>query len=84
MSLIKRSDLKNHQSTKTGTSVYPFGLKRRDAGAVAGSNTPDAKVEADVSISPSNPISQEEVPNAQVGGSIGVPADAGKPGKRSW
>lgn len=64
--------------------MYPFGLKRPAAGAIPEGNTPDAKLETDISISPSHPISPEDVPNAQVGGSVGVSVDPGKPGKRSW
>lgn len=84
MSLIKKSDVKNHLST-AGTSVYPFGLKRSDTKAVADIKDPGAHAEVpDMSISPSHPISPEAVPNAQVGGSIGTPVTAEKTGKGSW
>jgi hypothetical protein len=74
MSLIKKSDVKNHLFT--GASVYPFGLTRPDPKAGPGSST-DTKVDvADISISPSHPIAPEATPNAQVGGSVGVPASA--------
>jgi hypothetical protein len=75
MSLIKKSDVKNHLFT--GASVYPFGLTRPDPKANSGSTTTDTKVDvADISISPSHPIAPEATPNAQVGGSVGVPAGA--------
>lgn len=84
MSLMKKSDVKSHLSN-AGTSVYPFGLRRSDAKPSAESNDSDAKAkENDISISPSQPISPEAVPNAQIGGSIGVPVNAGKSGRRSW
>jgi hypothetical protein len=73
MSLIKKSDVKNHLFT--GASVYPFGLTQPDPKAGPGST--DTKVDvADISISPSHPIAPEATPNAQVGGSVGVPASA--------
>jgi hypothetical protein len=86
MSLIKRSDVRNHLSTRSGsTSVFPFGLSRRDAEPDPVSNGTGTKaVETDVSISPSHPISPEAVSNAQVGGFVGVPAASGAAGKRSW
>ncbi|MGA8111192.1 MAG: hypothetical protein WBD46_05135 [Acidobacteriaceae bacterium] len=84
MSLIRKSDVKSHLST-TDTSVYPFGLTRSDADAAPDSQPPDAPAEVhDISISPSHPISPEAVPDAQVGGSVGVPANAGQSGKGSW
>ncbi|MFZ0633301.1 MAG: hypothetical protein WA399_19095 [Acidobacteriaceae bacterium] len=84
MSLIKKADVKGHLSTAS-TSVYPFGLKRSDTQAAAESTDPGAQAEStDISISPSHPIAPEAVPNAQVGGSIGVPASSGKSGEGSW
>jgi hypothetical protein len=83
MSLVKKSDVKSHLAS-TATSVYPFGLKRSD-GKPAESKDPGAKAEVtDISISPSHPISAEAVPNAQVGGSVGVPVNTGKSGNGSW
>jgi hypothetical protein len=83
MSLIKKSDVKSHLST-TGTSVYPFGLKRSDTKTTAAGKDPGAPPEAaDSSVSPSQPISPEATPNAQAGGSAGVPASTAKSGKRS-
>jgi hypothetical protein len=84
MSLIKKADVKGHLSTAS-TSVYPFGLKRPEAKAAVESEEHGAQSEAiDISISPSHPISPEAVPNAQVGGSVGVPVNDGKSGKGSW
>lgn len=84
MSLVKKSDVKNHLSA-TNTSVYPFGLKRSDTKTTTDGKDPGAPTEAaDISISPSQPISPEEIPNAQVGGSVGVSASTVKSGKRSW
>lgn len=83
MSLIKKPAVKNHLSA-TDTSVYPFGLKRSDTPTAEKSKEPGAQAEViEISISPSHPIAPEAVPNAQVGGSVGVPADA-KSGKGSW
>ncbi|MGC2618765.1 MAG: hypothetical protein WA414_06950 [Acidobacteriaceae bacterium] len=82
MSLIRNSDVKNHLGP-TDTSVYPFGLKRSDVETDASSQEPGA-VPTDISISPSHPIAAEAVPNAQVGGSIGVQGNADKSGKGSW
>lgn len=81
MSLIRKSDVKSHLS-KTGTSVYPFGLKRSDTKAITGGQDQGTPAEAvDISISPSHPISPEAIPNAQVGGSVGVPVSTVKSGK---
>ncbi len=76
MSLIKKSDVKSHLSTAT-TSVYPFGLNRADTKTAPESNDFAAQADgADISISPSHPIASDTIPNAQVGGSVGVPAGA--------
>jgi hypothetical protein len=84
MSFVKKSDVKNHLSAKN-TSVYPFGLKRSDTKTTADGKDPGAPAEAaDISIRPSHPISPEAIPNAQVGGSVGIPASTVKFGKRSW
>jgi hypothetical protein len=77
MSLANKSDVKKHLSV-TDTSVYPFGLKRSD-----GKTTGTPAEVADLSISPSHPISPEAIPNAQVGGSVGILASVAKSGKRS-
>ena len=82
MSLIKKSDVKTHLSTRSATSVFPFGLKKADTATAAENNTNGPK--DDISISPSHPISPEAVPNAQIGGSVGVPEKPGKSGTRSW
>jgi hypothetical protein len=81
MSIIKKSDIKRHLSTRSATSVFPFGLKSSDTAIAPGND--NAGTQADISISPSHPISPEAVPNAQVGGSVGVP-NTGKSGKSSW
>jgi hypothetical protein len=79
MSLIKKADLKNHLSTRTRTSVYPFGLIRSAQAANEPNKTTGTKADApDIIISPSHPISPEPVPNAQVGGSVGVANDEGR------
>jgi hypothetical protein len=82
MSLIKKSDLKSHLSSRS-TSVFPFGLKRSETKAENKEPGPQPEP-TDISISPSHPISPEAVPNAQVGGSVGVPVNTGKPGNGSW
>jgi hypothetical protein len=87
MSLIKKSDVKDHLFT--GASVYPYGLTRPDpktdpmadqAGTPPGTNLEVG----DISISPSHPIAPEAVPNAQVGGSVGVPVEKETSGKFRW
>jgi hypothetical protein len=84
MSLIKKSDVKTHLSS-TDTSVYPFGLKRSDVAAGADSSEAAAPAkEQGISISPSHPIAPEAVPNAQVGGSVGVPVSNETSDNRSW
>jgi hypothetical protein len=81
MSLIKKSDVRSHLSTAT-TSVYPFGLKRPEAKTTAKANDQGAPAAVtDITISPSHPISPEAVPNAQVGGSVGVLGNAEKSGR---
>jgi hypothetical protein len=75
MSLIKKSDVKSHLSTAT-SSVYPFGLKRTDTKTSPESNDFAQADGADISISPSHHIASDTIPNAQVGGSVGVPAGA--------
>lgn len=81
MSLIKKSDVQDHLAAKR-TSIYPFGLKRPDAKPAGEGKNPGAPAEVvDISVSPSHPINSEAVPNAQVGGSVGVPE---KSGKGSW
>jgi hypothetical protein len=87
MSLIKKSDVKNHLFT--GTSVFPYGLTRpdpkTDSEADLAGTPPGTNVErADISISPSHPIAPEAVPNAQVGGSVGVPVEKDTSGKFRW
>lgn len=88
MSLIKKSDVKNHLST-ANTSVYPFGLKRSDTNT-ATNKAEEAKVPGgdadvtDIHISPSQPNSPEAIPNAQVGGSVGVPVSDKRTGNGSW
>lgn len=84
MSLIKKADVKSHLSTAS-TSVFPFGLKRSDTKTNAENKTPGSQAESkDISISPSHPIAPEAVPNAQIGGSVGVPANAEKSNRGSW
>lgn len=84
MNLIRKSDARNDTSA-TETSVYPFGLQRSDVETGADGKEPGAKAEViDISISPSHPIAPEAVPNAQIGGSVGVPGNAAKSGKGSW
>lgn len=84
MSLIRKSDVKNHLSTRSGATLIPFGLARPNAVADRELKVTYIKPgETDISISPSNPISPEALPNAQVGGSVGVPENATRPGKRS-
>jgi hypothetical protein len=83
MSLISKSDVKNHLSTRSGATLIPFGSTQPDAADREFKVTEIKPGETDISISPSNPISPEALPNAQVGGSVGVPENATRPGKRS-
>ena len=79
MSLIKKSDVKNHLSTRTGsTTVFPFG-KPQPKSAAGTSKVPGAKADP-VDIS-TNPLSPEGVRDAQAGSSIGVPANPEMPGE---
>lgn len=74
MSLIRKSDVKNHLSTRTGTRP-PFGSAPK-AAPVASEAVPDSH-ETDLLEDSSRPlrlIDAEPVANAQVGGSVGVPA----------
>jgi hypothetical protein len=87
MSLIKKSDMKNRLFA--GASVYPYGLTRPDSKtdpkADQAGTPPGTNVEVrDISISPSYPIAPEAVPNAQVGGSVGVPVEKEPSGKFRW
>ena len=83
MSLIRKSDVHNHLSTRSGDTVLPFRPARPEP-SVDPETTPAGEKpdEKDISISPSKPISPEAVPNAQVGGSVGGPGSAISPGKR--
>lgn len=82
MSLIKKSDVKNHLSTRAGTKVFRSGLTRSDTTAAPESNGALAK--AVISITPRYPVSPEAIPEAQADGSVGVPANAETSGKGSW
>jgi hypothetical protein len=91
MSLIKKSDVKDHLFT--GAPVYPYGLTRPDpktdpmadqAGTPPGTNLEVGDISISISISPSHPIAPEAVPNAQVGGSVGVPVEKETSGKFRW
>jgi len=62
--------------------VFPFGLKQSDTATASEPN--GAAPKEDISISPDHPISPEAVPNAQVGGSIGIQENPAKSGKGSW
>ncbi len=84
MNLVRKSDVSNDLSA-TDTSVYPFGLQRSDVETATETQQPRVHSEAiDISISPSHPIAPEAVPNAQVGGSVGIPRNAEKSGKGPW
>lgn len=75
MSLIRKSDVKNHLSTRN-TARLPFGLTPKAAAASA--ETAAADKEAPAPENPDRPlhlIGAEPVANAQVGGSVGVPAN---------
>lgn len=85
---FKKSDVKNHLST-ADTSVYPFGLKRSDTNPATDmaekAKEPGAKADViNICINPSHPISPEAVPNAQAGGSVGVPVSTKRTGDGSW
>jgi hypothetical protein len=75
MSLSKRSDIKNHLSTRSGQSRHIKLVQPED---VANPGTADPIIAGDaveVPNSPLHPIGTEPVANAQVGGSVGVPVD---------
>ena len=73
MSFIKKSDVKRHLSTGSGTSLYPSARSRRDAAAPVTKTT-----ETEFGIALGHPISPDGESNAQVRGSLGIPANAGR------
>ena len=84
MSLIKKSDVKHYLSTRSAKPL-PLGLTRRVAAANAERKPSGMRVNAPaISISPSYPISPEPVPNAQVGGPVGVPEGTERSGSPRW
>lgn len=89
MSFLRKSDVKNHLSTRSGTSTHPPDRPQppaRDADSAANlaGNVPATGAgEGDLSISPSHPVSPEPTANAQIGGSIGIPEGQQNAGSQS-
>ena len=89
MSFLRKSDVKNHLSTRSGTSAHPLSHPQppaRDVDSAANfeSNVPTTGTgKGDLSVSPSHPVSPEPTPNAQVGGSIGIPQSQPSSGSQS-
>jgi hypothetical protein len=86
MTLINRSDVKNHLSTRSGSnSMFPAGLTQPDAAsaAVTSGATETTAHGAEIAISPNRTISAEAAPNLQAGESVGLPAKSGNPGSPS-
>lgn len=86
MTLIRRSDVKNHLSTRSGsTSMFPSGLTRPDEAAVApAGSAPETRADrTEIAISPDRAITPEPVLNPQAGDSVRIPAKAGNSGSPS-
>lgn len=76
MSFLRKSDVKNHLSTRSETSHYSPGRIQRDPAPVTDSENKASEskaAEVNTSVSPGNPTSPEVAPNAEVGGSSGLP-----------
>jgi hypothetical protein len=65
MSLIKKSDVKNHLLTRSGSTTVRAGAEHADENHAAEGTEIETK--------PLHLIGEEPVANAQVGGSVGVP-----------
>jgi hypothetical protein len=83
VSLIRKSDVKNHLSTRTGsTTVFPFG-EPKPKSAASTSKFPDAKADS-LDIGSSRPLSPEAVPGTQSESSVGLPVNPERPGESQW
>lgn len=85
MSLIKKSDVKDHLSTRTGrTSIFPFAPTPSEAASAVASTERESVVsEPELRVSSDAAIAPEAVPNAGTGDSAGIPAKAGSAGSPS-
>jgi hypothetical protein len=80
VSLIKKSDVKNHLSTRTGsTTVFPFG-KPKPKSTASTSKVPGAKADP-VNIGTSRPPSPEAVPGIQSESSVSDPVNPERQGE---
>lgn len=84
MTLMNRSDVKKHLSTRSGSpSIFPSGLTRPDAVTAPASGDPETRADdTETSISPARTIAPEAVPNSPAGDSV-IPAKAGDSGSFS-
>jgi hypothetical protein len=83
MSYFKKSDVKNHLSTRTPQPL-PSVPKRTVATPAPENNPPGVRSTAPdlAGVTPFHPIAKEFSSQAQVGGEVGVPSGASRP-KRS-
>lgn len=80
MSFLRKSDVKNHLSTRSGTSTHPPGLTPHDPATSPDNNAAGTRPdETDLGIRP-DAIAHAA---AQAGGSTGTPEKAQDFGKRS-
>lgn len=74
MSPLKKSDVKNHLSTRSGISAFSFGQTTPKVPADSETKAPGTKPDdTDTTISPGHPFSPEAVTTALAGGSVGIP-----------
>lgn len=85
MSLIRKSDVKNHLSTRSGSTSLPASqLVPPDAAPDPASKGTGTKVDKTaISISPDPLITLEALPNRQGGDYVDIPASAGNSGSPS-
>lgn len=83
MSFLRKSDVKNHLSPRSGISTHPPDPTRRDPATSPENNAAGTRPEqTDIGIR-LDPISPPAVPAAQAGGSTGTVEKAQDFGKRS-
>lgn len=80
MSFNRKSDVKDHLSTRT-TQPLPSVPQRTNTAPLPESNSPGVKTDTP-EVVPFHPIAKEFSGQAQVGGGVGVPSGAPRP-KRS-
>lgn len=85
MSLIKKSDVKDHLSTRTGrTSIFPFAPAQPEPAPDLATTARESVVsEPGTSVSSDAPITPEAVSNAVTVDSAAIPAKVGSAGSPS-